>query len=315
MNKISFVVAAFLLLCGYCVSAQDIDKGTADSLSKAYSERYDVLVSRLGANGVGVETLLDNWEQVDPDNIKMIIGKYSYYIAKASTTVVVSNQDKKYLGNNPTFSLKDSLGNNVNYFEEVVYDDSLYTIAIKNIDRAIKVAPNDFNPIFLKGAALLSYEKGSPDMALNYLESLVDRYYANLSADWSYDGQSVSKSFFVNAMQEYCYAFYNIGSPRSYKAFKELSEKMLTKEPTETIFLSNIGSYYLVAEQNTKKALKYYNDVLKISPQDYTAAKNCVLICRRDKNVKLEKKYLPILIAATPDEAERVQAEARLKSI
>ena len=70
-----------------------------------------------------------------------------------------------------------------------------------------------------------------------------------------------------------------------------------------------------VCKKDNKSALKYYNKVLKLSPNDYTAAKNCVLMARAEKDVKLEKKYLPILIRATEDEAERLSAEARLKSL
>ena len=55
-----------------------------------------------------------------------------------------------------------------------------------------------------------------------------------------------------------------------------------------------------------------YNKVLKKKPDDYAAIKNCVLLARKDKNVKLEKKYLPMLIKVTPDETEKATAQARL---
>ena len=48
-----------------------------------------------------------------------------------------------------------------------------------------------------------------------------------------------------------------------------------------------------------------YNKVLKKNPDDYATIKNCVLLARNDKNVKLEKKYLPMLIRVTPDETEK----------
>ena len=66
-------------------------------------------------------------------------------------------------------------------------------------------------------------------------------------------------------------------------------------------------------ENNTKTALKYYRKVLKINPEDYTAAKNCVLICRRLDDVKAEIRYLPVLMAATDDETERTAARTRLE--
>ncbi len=313
MKKI--VLAFAFCLLALSLGAQEQNDDARAAASKEYSDKYDMLVSRLGADGVGIETVLENWEEVDPDNRKLLLAKYSYYITKAQTTSVEYRPGKKYLGKEPLLSLKDSLGKDMNYFEVISYDDSLFSIALKNIDKAIKVYPSSLDLPFMKAAALISYENESPDMALAYVEGLVDQYYSDPSKEWDYNGQPVNKDFFVAAMQEYCYTFFNLGTPASHSAFKSLSEKMSAKEPNETMFISNIGSYYLVAAGDSKQALKYYNKVLKIKPNDYTAAKNCVLISRKQKDAKLEKKYLPILIATTEDDGERLSAEARLKAL
>ena len=76
-----------------------------------------------------------------------------------------------------------------------------------------------------------------------------------------------------------------------------------------------MGSYYLVVQHEGKTALKYYNKVLKKEPDNYTAIKNCVLLARDAKNLKLEKKYLPALIRVTQDDAERAAAQARLEAL
>lgn len=116
-------------------------------------------------------------------------------------------------------------------------------------------------------------------------------------------------------MQEYCYAFFKIGTPHCFDAFKELSEKMLAYYPGNTVYMTNLGSYYLVYKHDSKTALKMYNKVLKKSPDDYTAIKNCVLLARSDRNAKLERKYLPMLIRVTPDETEKASAQARLDAL
>ena len=116
-------------------------------------------------------------------------------------------------------------------------------------------------------------------------------------------------------MQDCCFAFYRIATPSSYEAFKEVSEKMLSYYPDALQYMTNIGSYYLVGKKDSKTALKYYNKVLKKRPDDYATIKNCVLLARSDKNVKLEKKYLPMLIRVTPDETEKASAQARLSSL
>lgn len=308
MYRLVIAFAALLVsFAGICQVPQ------VDSVrSREFSDRYDMLVSRLGADGVGVETVLNNWTEVDPCNRKLLLAKYSYYITKAGKTSIVGKPVRKYLGNAPLFTLKDSTGADVNYFEETVYDDSLFAVALRNIDKAIEVFPHDLDICFMKAASLVAYEKESPDMALVYLGDLIDRYYADRDAEWKYDGKAVEGSFFEDAIQEYCYVFFNIGSQVSYVAFKMLAEKMLEYLPSSTVFLSDMGSYYFVVEKDTKKAMKYYRKVLKISPDDYTASKNCVLIARKTGDVKSEIRYLSLLISSTPDENEKAAAQVRL---
>ena len=54
--------------------------------------------------------------------------------------------------------------------------------------------------------------------------------------------------------------------------------------------------------------------MLKKNSEDYIAVKNCVIIARKQKNAKLEKKYLQMLVACT-DGTEKAAAVARLKAL
>ena len=76
MKKILFAAVA-LFACALA---------SAQTESERYEQRYDLLVSRLGTAGLGVETILDNWEKVDSANAKMLLGRFSYYFTKAQTT-------------------------------------------------------------------------------------------------------------------------------------------------------------------------------------------------------------------------------------
>ena len=78
--------------------------------------------------------------------------------------------------------------------------------------------------------------------------------------------------------------------------------------------MNNMGSYHLVACDDSKTALKWYNKVLKKKPDDYNAIKNCVTLARKQNNVKLEKKYLQMLAEHGP-ENERLVAKARLEKL
>ena len=279
-----------------------------------YLDRYTLLVNKLGVEGVGVETLLQRWGKDYPDDMDMLLGKFTYYLSKSQSNSMEKIDASKYLGEAPTLTLKDSLGNDVNYFQVTNYDDELFGQATQAIDKAIGLAQDRLDLRFYKIAALIGYEKGSPDMALSGLKELID-YDGHSHPTWIYPGLEPGPDLFPSLVQEYCYTFFRQATPASYEAFKEVSEKMAGYYPKNTVFLTNIGSYYLVYKHDSKNALKMYNKVLKKDPGDYTAIKNCVLLARSDKNKKLEKKYLAMLAKVTPDETEKLQAEARLKSL
>ena len=280
-----FLCAAFVLLIHFVASAQ--------TDSERYEQRYDMLVSRLGASGIGVETVLDNWAKVDSTNAKMLFGRFSYYFTKAQSTEVVPKPSKRYLGMEPLLTLKDSLGNDVYYYQHSVFDDELYGQAIKEADKAIAIHPDRLDFRFMKANAYIAYEKESPDMALAYLLSIIDEDGKGRKT-WLYGDEQAEPDFFEEAMQEYCYSFYTIGSEASREAFKRISEKLSGIYPSNPEFICNIGSYYLV-NKDYKTALKYYDKVLKKNPGNMTALQNALLAARRLKNAKLEKKYQTLI--------------------
>lgn len=298
------IVIAFIFLVSALSYAQTTSR---------YEQRYDLLVSQFGPAGIGVETVLDNWAQSDSTNAKMLQGRFSYYFTKAQTEQVLPRPEKKYLGMEPVITLKDSLGNDVNYFQVSVFDDDLYAEAMKAADKAVSVWPDRLDFRFMKANAYIAYEKESPDMALAFLIALTDENPRRKSS-WEYEGAKADQEFFQDAMQEYCFSFYSLGTPAAYEAFRSLSEKLSAAFPQNTDFLNNIGSYYLIAKNDYKSAYKYYNKVLKSHPDDITAIKNGLLAARRQKNVKLEKKYLEMM-AEYGSERDRLMAESRLKTI
>lgn len=280
--------------------------------SDKYEQRYNLLVSKLGPAGVGVETVLNTWEQADSSDSKMLLGKFNYYFTKSQSSQVVAKPTKKYLGMEPVLTLKDSTGTDVFYYQEIMYDDELYGMAIKAADRAIGFYPEKLDFRFMKANAYIAYEKESPDMAIAYLLALADESVSRKV--WLYNEEPADAKFFSEAMLEYCFSFYSIGTPAAMNAFLALSERMNRIDPKNPAFINNIGSYHLVARNDYKTALKYYNKVLKDYPDDYTAIKNCVLLARKQNNVKLEKKYLQKL-AVHGSDAEKLSAKARLEQL
>lgn len=287
----------------------------AQTTADQFAARYATLVKNVGVAGVGVETLLDKWEAAYPQDIEMNIAKFLFHYSKCQKTEVVQKHKPKYLGQEPLMSLKDSLGIPVFYYQEVFYDDEGFGLSLKYLDRAIQGAPDRLDMRLYRVAALVGYEKESPDMATAELRGLIDYNFSRKPA-WNYPGlESVGAEFFDVSVQEYCYTFFRYATPACYEAFKSLSEKMLDYEKDNPLFMDNLGSYYLVYAHNNKKALKYYNAVLKKHPDDMTAISNCIILARNAKDTRLEKKYLPMLIAHSTDENAVSAAKIRLEAL
>ena len=194
---------------------------------KEYLDRYQLLVSKLGTDGVGIETLLQRWGKDYPDDTDMLLGKFSYYLTKSQSSSIEVKDAAKYLGNAPALTLKDSLGKDVNYFQVMSYDDELFGKATQAIEKAIELNPDRLDLRLFKISSLINYEKDSPDMALAGLKALID-YNGHSHPKWEYpDVVEAGDDLFPSVMQEYCYAFFKIGTPHCFEAFKELSEKML----------------------------------------------------------------------------------------
>ena len=297
------LIALLWMLCAVPAAAQ--------LTPEQYRENYERQVRNVGYAGIGVETILDRWEEAAPDDGAMLLGRFHFYLEKATSSSVEVKDMNRYLGAEPLLSVPDSTGRKVNYFQEFFYDEELFGQAQQAIDRAIQLYPDELGYRLDKISALTDYEKESPDMAAAELAALVD-YHRSAHPSWTYEGSAVDEDFFLAIIQQYCYSFYRVGTPNSYDSFLALSEKMAKLYPKNPEFQNNIGTYWLIVKKNNRKALTYYNKVIKLDPDHYAAIKNCVLVARNMKDTKLEKKYLPMLVRVTESEGERMSAQARL---
>ena len=300
------ILTAALLLAGIAAFAQE------DAAS--FRSKYERQVRMVGYAGVGVETILDRWEAAFPEDPYMLEGRFRHCFAKSRSSHIEAKYQPKFLGSEPVFSLKDSTGRDIYYYEEDFFVDSLFARSQKAIDKAIALQPAELAWRIDKAGALLIYEKESPDLTCAEVLKMID-YQASARPQWTHYGEEMPEGTLAEAVLEYCFTFFRYGSPGGYEAFRKISERMLKLYPGNAEYMNNLGSYYLVCQSSPKKALKWYGKALKADPLNYTAAHNCVLIARRNKDVKLEKKYLPTLIQATQDEIERKGYEARLEAL
>lgn len=250
----------------------------AQSTESEFKASYDRQVRNVGYDGIGVETIINKWAAADPDDPEMFLAKFNFNYLKAQSTQVVTKDKKKYLGMEPVLSLKDSLGNDIHYFQESVFDDDLYAEALRSVEKAISINDLELRYILTKITALTAYEKESPDMAAAELIAFIDRYVSTKDRPWTLDGEKVDEPVFLQAVGEYCYTFFHIASESSYEYFFQISQKMNKLYPKEITFINNQGAYWQAAKKDNKKALRFYKKALRLDPEDYVANSNIKLI-------------------------------------
>lgn len=249
-----------------------------DGDAARFKASYERQVRNVGPAGVGVETIINKWEAAAPQDPDMFAARFNWFFAKSKGTEVVQKEGRKYLGAEPMLSLKDSLGRDVNYFEVPTFAEPLYADGMRAIDKAIELRPAEMRYRFYKITALLEYEGESPDLASQELMSMIDKYASSKGKGWTLDGNPSDEEVFCQAVGEYCYSFFHLGTEHGYEYFRKVSERMNKLYPRNTVFIDDIGAYWQVARNNSGKAMKYYKKALKINPDDYVAKKNISII-------------------------------------
>lgn len=278
MKKI--ILALTLIAASLQLQAQD---------NSTFKTRYNRLYKVGGAAGIGIETLLEQWEAAIPSDREMLAAKFSFYLTKSEREEIVPMDKTRYLGQKPVFELKDSLGRNVKYFSDYVYTDSLYFKAIDAIDKAIELFPDDLELRMGRIAALIRHDKEDQRAAKAEILALLD-YNASAKPQWKENGTPVQEGGFESSIQDCCYELYKTSCESGYEAFKAVAEKASKLFPKDVNFLNDLGAYYMVAKNNPKKAITYYKKVLKLNPDDQAAVKNIKTAEKKINAAKKKKK-------------------------
>lgn len=283
MKRISAALAALVLVCT-ALPAQSVD----------WQKKYERQVKAVGLSGVGVETILDSWGAADSSSVDYLAARYAFWFDKSHSLVVEAHDSPRYLGMEPMFELSDSSkSNTVWYYQVDSFDDELFGRALRYLDKAAAAMPAELEYRVWKVSALMLYEKESPDITLGLILSLIDEDRST-GQKWLYQGEEQDRDFFDGLIQEFCWNLFNLGTPQAREAFLKVSEKMLSYDRKSPVFMANVGSY-LMSVKEYKKALKQFDKVLKLDPDNDTAIRNCVTIARILRDDKLKSKYNPML--------------------
>ena len=257
----------------------------AQTTTEDFQARYERLVRNVGYSGVGVETLIDRWEEAFPEDMNPHMARFNYFYDKSLHTEIVAKPGlSKFLGNQPSLTLKDAEGQDVLYFQENFFDEEYFGEAMRVLDAQIAAYPNELRWYYTKISTLTAYEKESPDMAAAEIKALIGRDASHPA--WTLDGAPADADVFQQCVGELCADFFQIGTPAGYEFFREVSELMGKHYPKNPVFIDNVGSYWQVAKGNDKQAAKYYKKALKLDPDDYAAKRNLQIIEKKQAAAK-----------------------------
>lgn len=237
---------------------------------------YERQVRNVGFSGVGVQTILDRWEEAEPGNVFAIEGRINYHFSKNQKTELVPMERTRYMGKKPVLTMKDSLGRPVRYFEDVIFDPEEFAQCQRVIDRAIENDPLELAFRESKVISMLAYEKESPELSYGIISDLI-AYNKSARPKWKSLSEPAAEGEFEALIQDFCFSLFKTGSEQTYLYFKNISALMAKQFPKNLNFICNVGTYYLIAADDPKTALKYYGKVLKSDPGNETARTNSEL--------------------------------------
>lgn len=210
------------------------------------------------------DSLLRLWEASSPDDPELYPARFNLLLNRAQQSVIELTDDT--LPEGVAFILTDSLGNKVGSMaERIVRDDSLYRVAIAEIERGIGAFPDrlDFR-LGKAGAASFFGEWNTVYDAIGNVLSCSD-------CDWRWTNGAVlgdsAESIISNAAFDYARSMYMEGDTAAVAMAAALGRKALVRFP-ENVELLNLMGGIAFNTGDSKTALGYMSRAFELQPCD-----------------------------------------------
>ena len=279
------------------------------SIANAQNNWYEKYLSCVNDSDVhALKTMIEQWEQAEPESPDVYAAWYNYYIKLAMTDVVALTTTAPE-DNQEALQLMDSTGVVAGYMYGIEsYNDSILQIGYQKLNTAIKLFPDRLDLPFGKVAMLFRQQLYSEVM--QELRHVLDRSKKNGNR-WLWtlnqpldDGEYILK----DSMQDYFVQLFDAGQS-DYAS--QLVEWMLQLYPTDIIFRSDKASLLAIAKRYSE-ALPIYLSIYKDNPDDIIVASNIAHIYYTLGDKEATLKYYSKLLQCGDSEIEGL-AKQRMK--
>ncbi len=279
------------------------------SIANAQNNWYEKYLSCVNDSDVhALKTMIEQWEQAEPESPDVYAAWYNYYIKLAMTDVVALTTTAPE-DNQEALQLMDSTGVVAGYMYGIEsYNDSILQIGYQKLNTAIKLFPDRLDLPFGKVAMLFRQQLYSEVMqefrnVLDRSEKNGNRWLWTLNQPLD-DGEYILK----DSMQDYFVQLFDAGQS-DYAS--QLVEWMLQLYPTDIIFCSDKASLLAIAKRYSE-ALPIYLSIYEDNPDDIIVASNIAHIYYTLGYKEATLKYYSKLLQCGDSEIEGL-AKQRMK--
>jgi len=279
------------------------------SIANAQNNWYEKYLSCVNDSDVhALKTMIEQWEQAEPESPDVYAAWYNYYIKLAMTDVVALTTTAPE-DNQEALQLMDSTGVVAGYMYGIEsYNDSILQIGYQKLNTAIKLFPDRLDLPFGKVAMLFRQQLYSEVMqefrnVLDRSEKNGNRWLWTLNQPLD-DGEYILK----DSMQDYFVQLFDAGQS-DYAS--QLVEWMLQLYPTDIIFCSDKASLLAIAKRYSE-ALPIYLSIYEDNPDDIIVASNIAHIYYTLGDKEATLKYYSKLLQCGDSEIEGL-AKQRIK--
>lgn len=288
------ILSAICILSGFWAGAREYNQTF-----------YDLLQSK---DYVQAETLLTEWEKVQPDDAEIFHARFNLYLNKARNSILVFEYDSD--SPHSGLVLEDSLNQTVGeLYESITWNDSLVSKAFNAIDQGIGSHPDRLDFWFGK-ATLCKYIEDWETLSKTAIETL-ERSQAN-GCKWLWtDNMVLEDGTGLGAMLDgiHDYELELLDTPFA----ETLLDIHILYYPNDHVALTNKGLIEY-NKGNYDKAIEYTDKAHQIAPEDNLVTCNLAHLHKITGNIDLSVKLYRSVVENPDAEPEWIEeAEYCLK--